>query len=123
MPSGRPIFAPKPIDLKLLSIILSRTFNIQELEEANRRLQRQTGQSGSLCGMIGVSSAMVDVFKRIKQVSATDYPVLITGDTGTGKEMAARAVHTLSDRAAKPLVIINCSAIPENLLENEFFRS
>ncbi len=118
---GAADFCPKPIDLKLLSIILSRTFNIQELEEANRRLQRQTSQSGSLCGMIGVSSAMADVFKRIKQVSGTNYPVLITGDTGTGKEMAARAVHTLSDRAAKPLVIINCSAIPENLLENEFF--
>ncbi len=118
---GAADFCPKPIDLKLLSIILSRTFKIQELEEANRRLQRQTSQSGSLCGMIGVSSVMVDVFKRIKQVSETDYPVLITGDTGTGKEMAARAVHTLSDRASKPLVIINCSSIPENLLENELF--
>ena len=118
---GAADFCAKPIDLKILSIILSRTFKIHELEESNRRLQRQTSQTGSLCGMVGVSSVMAQVFKRIKQVSETDYPVLITGETGTGKEMAARAVHRLSNRAAKPLIIINCSAIPENLLESELF--
>ncbi len=118
---GAADFCAKPIDLKLLKIILSRTFKIYELEEANRRLQRQTIQSGSLCGMIGVSPIMEDLFKRIKHISKTDYPVLITGDTGTGKEMAACAVHSLSQRAEKPLVIINCGAIPDNLLESELF--
>jgi len=83
----------QPINLKLLRIILSRTFKIPELEDANRRLQRQTIQSGSLCGMLGVSPIMEDMFKHI---SKTEYPVLITGDTGTGKEMAACAVHSLS---------------------------
>ncbi len=118
---GAADFCAKPIDLKLLRIILSRTFKIHELEETNRRLQRQTIQSGSLCGMLGVSPVMEDMFKRIKHISKTDYPVLITGDTGTGKEMAACAVHSLSQRAEKPLVIINCSAIPDNLLESELF--
>jgi len=118
---GAADFCAKPIDLKLLRIILSRTFKIHGLEEANRRLQRQAIQSGSLCGMIGVSPVMEDMFKRIKQISKTDYPVLITGDTGTGKEMAACAVHSLSQRAEKPLVIINCGAIPDNLLESELF--
>ena len=118
---GAADFCAKPIDLKILKIILSRAFKIHELEKANRRLQRQTRQSGSLCGIVGVSSAMTEVFKSIKQVSETNYPVLITGETGTGKEMAASAVHSLSDRAAKPLIIINCSAIPENLLESELF--
>ncbi len=118
---GAADFCAKPIDLKLLRIILSRTFKIHELEEANRRLQRQTIQSGSLCGMLGVSPVMEDMFKRIKHISKTDYPVLITGDTGTGKEMAACAVHSLSQRAEKPLVIINCGAIPDNLLESELF--
>ena len=61
------------------------------------------------------------MFKRIKHISKTDYPVLITGDTGTGKEMAACAVHSLGQRAEKPLVIINCGAIPDNLLESELF--
>ena len=114
-------FCSKPIDLKLLSIILSRTFKLHELEDANLRLQEQVGQGGSLCGMIGASPAMGSLFERIRQVSGTDYPVLITGDSGTGKEMAARAVHMLSSRAQKPLVIINCGAIPENLLESELF--
>ena len=118
---GAADFCAKPIDLKLLRIILSRTFKIHGLEEANRRLQRKTIQSGSLCGMLGVSPVMEDMFKRIKHISKTDYPVLITGNTGTGKEMAACAVHSLSQRAEKPLVIINCGAIPDNLLESELF--
>jgi two-component system NtrC family response regulator len=109
---GAADFCAKPIDLKLLRIILSRTFKIHELEDANRRLQRQTIQSGSLCGMLGVSPIMEDMFKNIKHISKTEYPVLITGETGTGKEMAACAVHSLSQRAENPLVIINCSAIP-----------
>jgi len=118
---GAADFCAKPIDLKILKIILSRTFKIHELEEANRRLQRQTSQSGSLCGMLGISPVMDEVFERIKHVSKTDYPVLITGNTGTGKEIAAQAVHSLSQRAEKPLIIINCGAIPENLLESELF--
>jgi two-component system NtrC family response regulator len=82
---GAADFCAKPIDLKLLKIILSRTFRISELEEANRRLQQQAIQSGSLGGMLGVSPVMEDMFKRIKHISKTDYPVLITGNTGTGK--------------------------------------
>ncbi len=118
---GASDFCVKPIDLKILNIILSRTFKIHELEEANRRLQNQTSQTGSFCGMLGISSSMDKLFERIRQVSETDYPVLIAGDSGTGKEMAARAIHSLSQRAKKPLVIINCGAIPENLLESELF--
>ncbi|MCD6197172.1 MAG: PEP-CTERM-box response regulator transcription factor [Deltaproteobacteria bacterium] len=118
---GAADFCAKPIDLKILNIILSRTFRIYELEEANRRLQRQTSQTGSFCGMLAVSPGMGKLFERIRQVSETDYPVLIAGDSGTGKEMAARAIHSLSQRAQKPLVIINCGAIPENLLESELF--
>ncbi len=118
---GAADFCAKPIDLKILGIILSRTFKIHELEETNRRLQRQSSQSVQLCGMLGVSPVMEEVFERLKQASMTDYPVLITGNTGTGKEMAAHAVHNLGQRAEKPLVIINCGAIPENLLESELF--
>ena len=118
---GAADFCAKPIDLKILSIILSRTFQIHQLEESNRRLQRQSTQSGSLCGIFGISPVMDEVFERLKHASLTDYPVLITGSTGTGKEMAAHAVHNLSQRAEKPLVIINCGAIPENLLESELF--
>ncbi|MCD6184256.1 MAG: PEP-CTERM-box response regulator transcription factor [Deltaproteobacteria bacterium] len=118
---GAADFYAKPIDLKILKIILSRTFKIHQLEETNRLLQRQSSKGGSLCGMIGVSPAMEKMFEIIRYISKTDYPVLITGSTGTGKEMAAHAVHSLSQRAEKPLVIINCGAIPENLLESELF--
>ena len=114
-------FCAKPIDLKLLNIILSRAFKIYELEEANRRLQRHTFQGGQFCGMLGGSPVMGGLFERIEKVSGTGYPVLITGDSGTGKEKVARAVHSLSPRDQKPLVIINCGAIPENLLESELF--
>lgn len=118
---GAADFYSKPIDLKILKIILSRTFKIHELEDANRRLQCRGNQSGSFCGIIGTSPVMHKVFDRLRQVSKTDYPVLITGKTGTGKELAAQAIHNLSQRAEKPLIIINCGAIPKNLLESELF--
>jgi two-component system NtrC family response regulator len=118
---GAADFYSKPIDLKLVNIIITRTFRIHRLEETNRRLQQQAQQGGSFCGMLGISPVMLKIFELIKRVSGTDYPVLITGDSGTGKEMAAAAIHSLSPRAQKPLVIINCGAIPENLLESELF--
>lgn len=114
-------FCAKPVDLQVLQIILSHTFKIQELEQANLRLQHQEYKSGSLCGMIGISPPMNKVFELIRLAAANDYPVLITGKTGTGKEMTAKAIHRLSSRAEKPLVTINCGAIPENLLESELF--
>ncbi len=121
MALGAVDFCAKPIDLKVLQIILNRTFKIYALEEANRQLREQIDQGGSLCGIIGVSPAMHKVFSLIRKVSETDYPVLVTGDSGTGKEMVAHAIHTLSTRRHKPFVIINCGAIPENLLESELF--
>lgn len=118
---GATDFYAKPIDIKILKLILARTFRIQECEGVNRQLQQQSHQSGTLCNMIGISPQMTKLFERLKHASATDYPVLITGSTGTGKEVAANAVHTLSRRSDKPLVIVNCGAIPENLIESELF--
>ena len=118
---GAADFYAKPVDLKLLNFILERTFKIHELERINQQMQEQRGAGGSFCGMLGVSPVMAKLFARIRQVSVTDYPVLISGSSGTGKEMAALAVHNLSRRARKAMVIINCGAIPENLLESELF--
>ena len=114
-------FCAKPIDLSLLNIILARTFRIYELEESNRALQRQNAQSSEFCGMLGVSPGMTEVFELVRKVSANDYPVLISGESGTGKEMVARAVYELSGRKDNSFIIINCGAIPENLLESELF--
>jgi len=118
---GAADFCAKPIDLKILKIILSRTFKIQALEKAKRELQKDICQTGSLAGMLGVSSVMTGLFQRLRQAGKTDYPVLITGSTGTGKELAAHAVHSLSSRGTQDLVIVNCGAIPENLIESELF--
>ena len=118
---GATDFCTKPVDLELLKVILRRTFNIYELEEANRVLQQSCKEKHSLCGMLGISPVMEELFKLIRQVSNTDYPVLIQGESGTGKEMVACSVHSVSGRSSKPLVVINCGAIPENLMESELF--
>ncbi len=114
-------FCEKPIDLNLLRVIISRAFNRYRLEAAHRERQQQTLPKGALCGMLGASATMNTVFDHLTHASTTDYPVLITGNTGTGKELAARAIHTLGPKAHAPFVIINCGAIPSNLLESELF--
>ncbi|QTA81126.1 PEP-CTERM-box response regulator transcription factor [Desulfonema limicola] len=118
---GAADFCSKPLDLEVLKIILKRNFRICELEAANRKLQEEYQCSRSLYGMIGISPVMTGLFAQIRKASETDYPVLIQGETGTGKEMAARAVFNLSRRSQESLIIINCGAIPENLLESELF--
>jgi len=118
---GAADFCTKPIDVDILKIILSRTFNLAALEAANLQLREEAGRGGSLCGMLGVSPMMQEVFALIRKVSTTDYPVLVEGDSGTGKEMAANALHQLSTRAQNTFVVINCGAIPETLLESELF--
>ena len=119
--SGAVDFCPKPIDLKVLQVILDRTFKLHALQEANRQFRLHSDQCDSLCGMIGVAPVMQDMFSMIRKISANDYPVLISGESGTGKEMVAHAIHELSPRRNNPLVIVNCGAIPENLLESELF--
>lgn len=119
---GAADFCTKPIDLNVLQIILKRTFTIHSLEATNRKLQLRAEKSKNiLCDMLGISDAMTKVFATIQKVATTNYPILITGDSGTGKEMAAHAIHELSSRSNQPFVIINCGAIPENLLESELF--
>lgn len=118
---GASDFCAKPIDLDTLKIILERTCRLYALEAANRNLLKAAQKSGGLCGMLGISPAMQQVFSLIRKVSHTGYPVLVTGESGTGKEMVAHAVHQLSSRSEGPLVTINCCAIPENLLESELF--
>ena len=119
--SGAVDFCPKPIDLKVLQVILDRTFKLHALQEANRQFRLHSDQCDSLCGMIGVAPVMQDMFSMVRKISANDYPVLISGESGTGKEMVAHAIHELSPRRKNSIVIVNCGAIPENLLESELF--
>ena len=114
-------FYSKPLDLDVLRVILRRTFRMVELEDANRRLRDEKPAGAAFQGMMATAPSMLELFDRIRQVGGTDYPVLIRGESGTGKEMVAGAIHALSPRAREKLVVINCGAIPENLLESELF--
>lgn len=111
----------KPVDIEELKIILRRGLYIQNLEKENKRLAEELHKKFRFQDMIGSSPSMVGVFNLIKNIAPTEATVLITGESGTGKELVAKAIHSLSSRKDKPFVIINCGAIPENLLESELF--
>jgi two-component system NtrC family response regulator len=117
---GAADFYHKPLDAGVLSIVVRRALRIRELEEENWRLREQTG-SMALEGIIGASDAMRSLCRAIEKVAPTNATVLLLGDSGTGKELLARAVHRLSGRAHLPLVAINCAAIPDTLFESELF--
>ncbi len=117
---GAADFYHKPLDAGVLSIVVRRAFRIRELEEENWRLREQTGAM-ALDGIIGVSDTMRSLGRSIEKVAPTSATVLILGDSGTGKELLARAVHRLSSRSHQQFVAINCAAIPDTLLESELF--
>ncbi|MBM4338950.1 MAG: PEP-CTERM-box response regulator transcription factor [Deltaproteobacteria bacterium] len=113
-------FFCKPIQIEELKIILNRAFYVSQLEVEHRELkQRMSGESFE--GMVGTSPQMQEVFSTIRKVATTDVPVLIAGESGTGKELVAKAIHLNSSRKGYPFIVINCSAIPESLLESELF--
>ena len=113
-------FFCKPIQIEELKFVLNRAFYVSQLEHEHRELQqRLSGESFE--GMLGISPQMQEVFSSIRKVATTEVPVLIVGESGTGKELVAKAIHTNSSRRKCPFVVINCSAIPETLLESELF--
>ncbi|CAN5512512.1 hypothetical protein BH09BAC4_BH09BAC4_22850 [soil metagenome] len=93
----------------------------EQLRQENTYLQEEVKTGANFEEIIGSSPALVNVFKSIEQVAPTDYTVLIQGETGTGKELIARAVHNRSARRTKPLIKLNCAALPANLIESELF--
>lgn len=110
----------KPIDIGELRTILRRARHVSALERENAELQLKAGD-GDFEGMLGASPRMQEVFATVRKVASTDVPVLITGESGTGKELVAQAIHRQSQYRKGPFVVINCGAIPENLLESELF--
>ena len=113
-------FFYKPIQLDELKVVLRRAFHLSRLEGEQRTLQKRLS-GDTFEGMLGTSPKMQEIYAVTRKVSTTDAPVLIMGESGTGKELVARAMHRLSVRQAKPFIVINCGAIPENLLESELF--
>jgi len=113
-------FYEKPVDTETLQLIVDRAYQIHALERENVRLLRQDSTS-PLDGIIAASEKMLEVCRMVEKVAPTNATTLLTGESGTGKELLARALHSLSTRVDKPLVAINCAAIPESLLESELF--
>jgi DNA-binding NtrC family response regulator len=111
----------KPVNPVELTILSNRAMRLATLEKEYQALREQLDQRIHKSGLIGKSLKMQQVFCLIDRVSKSDVNVLITGESGTGKEMVARAIHTESRRAEESFVAINCSAIPDNLLESELF--
>lgn len=113
-------FHQKPADPELLALLVNRAYHVYELELENHRLQTYD-QNMPLRGIITTSPQMLKVCRTIEKIAPSNITTLILGASGTGKERCAQALHELSPRALKPLVAINCAAIPENLLESELF--
>jgi two-component system NtrC family response regulator len=113
-------FFYKPIQIDELKVVLHRAFHLSRIEGELRAMQQRPGRD-TFEGMLGTCRKMQEVFAVIRKVATTDAPVLITGESGTGKELVACAMHRLSVRRDNPLIVINCGAIPENLLESELF--
>jgi two-component system NtrC family response regulator len=113
-------FFCKPIQIDELKVVLRRVFYVSRLEHEHRELQKRMSLD-SFEGMLGTSPKMQEVFSEIRKVATTDIPVLVLGESGTGKELVAHAIHQRSSRKDRPFVVINCSAIPESLLESELF--
>ena len=111
----------KPVHLNELKIIIKRASYLSEVESENRKLNTILSKDIGFEGMIGQSPKMLNIFETIKRVASTDVSVVITGDSGTGKELVANAIHRISSRSKGPFIPIICSAIPENLLESELF--
>ena len=118
--SGAYDFMSKPIDMDELQLLLKRCFHVAQLEREYLYMKRQT-QADAFEGMVGSSKPMQAVFDTIRKVATSDASVMILGESGTGKEVAARAIHHQSNRRDEAFIAINCSAIPENLLESELF--
>jgi two-component system, NtrC family, response regulator len=113
-------FLCKPVEMEELKLLLKRCFHVAQLERGYHDMRRLL-QGNGFEGMLGTSPLMQTVFESIRKVATADVPVLILGESGTGKEMAALAIHRRSSRRDGPFVAINCSAIPETLLESELF--
>ena len=114
-------FQNKPVQLDELKIVLRRAYTFYGLEEELMTLREQTHYGEDFEGIVGESAPMQKIFSIIEKVATTDTSVLITGESGVGKELIAQALHAKSLRKDGPFIPINCAAIPENLLESELF--
>ncbi|MBM3524111.1 MAG: response regulator, partial [Alphaproteobacteria bacterium] len=112
-------FYAKPVDIDVLNLIIQRALHVQTLEREHR--ERSESSLATLGGLVTSDPGMLKVCRTIEKVAPTGVSILLLGESGTGKDVLARAIHQLSPRSTRPFVAINCAAIPENLLESELF--
>lgn len=118
---GAQDFVTKPFEADRLQLTIERALAQRELQEENRRLRAAVERASSFGDLVGKSAAMNEIYALIRKIAGNTSNILITGESGTGKEVVARTIHFTGNRAAKPFVPINCTAMPEGLLESELF--
>jgi len=121
MKSGAVDFLPKPFSLDHLMAVIQKALEVRALRDENIKLKEELGRRYEFENIVGRSPAMQEIFSTVTRVAPTRATVLIAGESGVGKDLIARAIHYHSPRRDKPFVKINCTAIPENLMESELF--
>ncbi len=114
-------YITKPLKIEEIMLVIQRALEHRKLALENEMLRRQLKRKYKFDNIIGDSESMEEVFRLVEKIANTDSTVLIYGESGTGKELIARAIHFNSDRRERPLIPVNCGAIPEELLESELF--
>ena len=114
-------FLTKPVNLEKLEILIKRALKGRSIEVENRVLHQRLDKKYSFGGIVGNSPALVDVLDKVKLVASSRATVLLEGETGTGKELIAQAIHQNSDRSRQSFVPVHCAALASNLLESELF--
>jgi two-component system response regulator PilR (NtrC family) len=114
-------YLSKPFDIDLLKMKVREKIENRQLRQENLHLKRTLGLSHQFANIIGRSESMLGVFKMVETIARTNSTILLTGESGTGKGLVAQAIHFHSLRREKPMVALNCGAVPETLLESELF--
>jgi DNA-binding NtrC family response regulator len=118
---GATAYLEKPVDNEELLLNISRILEVRSLRHEVATLRSELTSRYRFSNIVGTSARMNSVFQLMEKISAVDGTVLITGESGTGKELVARAIHFASPRKDNPFVVVNCGAIPRDLIESEFF--
>jgi DNA-binding NtrC family response regulator len=121
MKAGAVDFLPKPFSLDHLMAVVGKALELRKLRDENRQLREELGQRYQFDNIVGRSPVMREIFATLERVAPSRATVLLAGESGVGKDMIARAIHHHSPRRDRPFVKINCTALPENLMESELF--